>query len=218
MINFKTLTVGQMQTNCYILSDSSTGSVMIIDPGDDPEYIADTVSALAPVEVSVVATHGHFDHILGAYALTVNFQIPLHIHKNDLFLLDRMVQSAGYFLKLREIDPPPENIIEIDDGSKMTFGSAAPEILELPGHTPGSVGFFFPEAAVLFSGDVIFAAGDVGRTDFAYADKIWLDRSIRMILAMPADVKIYPGHGESTTVGEERRFHPQLTGRNNRIK
>lgn len=171
----ETLVVGSMATNCYVIDD------MIIDPGDDAEYI---MSHLTQKPSMIVATHGHFDHIMAAYALQLAYNIPFYIHEDDIFLLGRMQSSAKHFLGLKEVDPPPVPSKIID----LPF-------IHTPGHTPGSVCFYFKKENILFSGDTIFADGGVGRTDHEYSDKAALSRSIQTIFSLPPETKLFPGHG-----------------------
>lgn len=176
-MNIETLVVGQMATNCYIVDG------IIIDPGDDAEYI---MSHCKTKPTMIVATHGHFDHIMAAYALQLAYNIPFYIHKKDIFLLARMQSSAKHFLGLKDIDPPP-------------YPSEMKDIMYIhtPGHTPGSICLYFPKNNILFSGDTIFAGGAVGRTDHEYSDKAALSRSIQTILSLPPETKLFPGHGEA---------------------
>lgn len=183
----ETLVVGSMATNCYIAGG------MIIDPGDDAEYI---VSHLTVKPTMIVATHGHFDHIMAAYALQLAYNIPFYIHEDDIFLLGRMQSSAKHFLGLKEIDPPPVPT-KIKD---LPF-------IHTPGHTPGSICVYFKKDNVLFSGDTVFANGAVGRTDHEYSDKAALEQSVKKILSLSPATRIFPGHGEETIVQKEIRYH-----------
>jgi glyoxylase-like metal-dependent hydrolase (beta-lactamase superfamily II) len=183
----ETLVVGSMATNCYIAGG------MIVDPGDDAEYI---ISHLVTKPTMIVATHGHFDHIMAAYALQLAYNIPFYIHEEDIFLLSRMQSSAKHFLGLKDVDPPPVPS-KIKD---LPF-------IHTPGHTPGSMCVYFKKDKVLFSGDTIFAGGGVGRTDFSYSDKTALTRSILTILSLPPETKIFPGHGDETDVTHELQYH-----------
>ncbi len=176
-MKIETLVVGQMATNCYIADD------IIIDPGDDAEYIM----AHAKNPKMIVATHGHFDHIMAAYALQLAYSIPFYIHPDDIFLLATMQSSAKHFLGLRDVDPPP----------KPTPIENLP-FIHTPGHTPGSICLKFGNA--LFVGDTIFAHGAVGRTDFSYSDPVKLSESIQKIRSYPADTRLLPGHGEETHI------------------
>ena len=175
-MKIETLVVGQMATNCYIVGDA------IIDPGDDPEYI---ISHLSSKPKMIVATHGHFDHIMAAFAIQKAYNIPFYIHKDDIFLLRSMQSSAKHFLGLKDVDPPPKPA----PIQHLPF-------IHTPGHTPGSICLLFGDA--LFVGDTIFAGGAVGRTDYSYSDPLKLSESIKKILLYPPQTRILPGHGEET--------------------
>lgn len=178
----ETLVVGQMQTNCYIVDD------MIVDPGDDAEYI---ISHLTQKPSMIVATHGHFDHIMAARALQLAYNIPFYMHPDDNFLLSCMRSSAQHFLGLKEIDPPP-----------VATPIQNVQFFHTPGHTPGSICLKFGD--VLIVGDTIFADGGVGRTDHSYSSPEKLKESLAHILSLPPKTRILPGHGIETTVGKEK--------------
>lgn len=177
-MNIERLVVGQMATNCYIADD------IIIDPGDDPEYIMDHLRQKPRM---IIATHGHFDHIMGARAIQLAYNIPFFLHENDLFLLQNMQSSAKHFLGLKEVDPPP-----------VPSPLQGFNFIHTPGHTPGSI--CLPFGDVLIVGDTIFADGAVGRTDFSYSEPLKLVESIDKILSYPEDSRLLPGHGEETTI------------------
>lgn len=175
----KTLIVGSMATNCYIVNDE-----IIIDPGDDAEYI---MSHLTKKPSMIVATHGHFDHIMAAYALQLAYNIPFYIHEDDIFLLSRMQSSARHFLGLKDVDPPPTP-------SKIK----TPPFIHTPGHTPGSICLKFSDTLIV--GDTMFAGGGVGRTDFSYSDPRKLSISIKKIRSFPKNTRVLPGHGAEFTL------------------
>lgn len=172
------LVVGVMATNCYLIDD------MIIDPGDDAEYI---MSHIDEKPTKIVATHGHFDHIMSAFALQQAYNIPFYIHPDDIFLLQNMRSSAMHFLGLKDVDPAP-NPTPIEN---IRF-------IHTPGHTPGSICLEFEDGIIV--GDTIFAGGAVGRTDFSYSSKKDLESSIERILSYSKHTKLFPGHGESVTI------------------
>lgn len=186
-MNIQTLVVGQMATNCYIVQDGDAS--IIIDPGDDAEYIISHVDNPS----MIVATHGHFDHIMAAFAIQLAFNIPFYIHEDDMFLLANMQSSAKHFLGLKDVDPPPK---------------ASPikdfPFVHTPGHTPGSICLSFGDALIV--GDTIFAGGAVGRTDFSYSEPLKLSHSIKKILSYPPKTRLLPGHGEETTVELTKDF------------
>lgn len=173
-MNVQRLVVGQMATNCYLVD------TIIIDPGDDAEYIS---SHIKEPPTMIVATHGHFDHIMAAFALQTMYNIPFYIHPDDIFLLSRMQESARHFLGLSHIDPPPN----------PTPISTIPYV-HIPGHTPGSICLPFDD--ILIVGDTIFADGSVGRTDFAYSDTKKFMKSLKKVTSYPKNTRILPGHGE----------------------
>lgn len=203
------LTVGQMAAHCYIVSDPKTREGIIIDPGDDAEYISDTLLKLQVVPRMIVATHGHFDHLMAAYALKFSFGIPFGTHPDDAFLLGRMQDSAKHFLDLGYVDPPPSIDKNLSDGDVLGVGSVSLTVLHTPGHTPGSICLYEKSAKVLFTGDTIFREGHVGRTDHSYASGDLLRVSIRRILSYPRSTRVLSGHGEETTIGAEIGYHVQ---------
>jgi glyoxylase-like metal-dependent hydrolase (beta-lactamase superfamily II) len=153
---------------------------MIIDPGDDAEYI---MTHLSQKPSMIVATHGHFDHIMAAYAIQIAFNIPFYIHPKDIFLLKMMQSSAKHFLGLPHVDPPP-----IPTPIKNL------PFIHTPGHTPGSICLQLDD--ILIVGDTIFADGSVGRSDHSYSDPAKLSKSIGTIRSYPKNTRILPGHGE----------------------
>lgn len=201
-LNILTLPVGQMQENCYLVYDKKTLEAIIIDAGDDGDYIERIISDNRLVPQLIIATHGHFDHILAVTELKLAYNIPFKIHKDDEFLVKNMQNSAKHFLGITT-DPPP-----IIDGflapkSRIKIGGSKLEIIETPGHTPGSCCFYIKSENVLFTGDLLFADAAVGRTDFSYSNAKLLEKSLQKIFKLPPQTIIYSGHGKSSTLSEE---------------
>ena len=196
------LVVGQLQTNCYLAWDKETREGIIIDPGDDAEYILNRIKDLEVKPKMILATHGHFDHILAVLELKLAFKIPFLLHRKDLFLAKKAVSSAKFFTGDREALPPLVDKF-IKEGEKISFGKNEKlKVIETPGHSPGGVAFL--NRGVVFSGDTLFKQG-VGRTDFSYCSQADLIDSIENKLFKLSDETIvYPGHGEETTIGEEK--------------
>lgn len=209
MLRVTTFTVGQMATNCYLLSDSETRECVIVDPGDDAEYISDRITTLGLTPTHIIATHGHFDHIMAAFVLKINFDIPFLIHEKDRFLVNRMQSTAKHFLDVGECDPPPSIDRTIEHGDILDIGHIGVAIWALPGHTPGGIGLYEKKSGIMLTGDTLFADGAVGRTDHEYADRRLLKTSISKILHLPVFTRLLPGHGEESTVGAEVLFHVQ---------
>lgn len=208
MLRVTTLTVGQMATNCYLLSDPETQECVIVDPGDDAEYISDKITALGLTPTHIIATHGHFDHILSAFVLKINFGIPFLMSGLDRFLVDRMQSTAKHFLGV-VVDPPPTIDRSICGGDSLDVGHITVSVIALPGHTPGGIGLYEKKSGILLTGDTLFADGAVGRTDHEYADRMILKTSVLKILHFPISTRLFPGHGEESTVGAEQVFHVQ---------
>lgn len=201
------LATGGMASNCYLLVDKETAGMIIIDPGDDPEYIGETILRFHASPQAIVATHGHFDHILGGFTLQHAFRVPFYLNSKDMFLLGRMQESARYFLGVRDVDPPPNVTNDLLEGTEIRFGKNVLRSFPSPGHTPGSVSLTIKNRHVIFVGDVLFAGGGTGRTDFSYSDRKTLILSIRRIMKFPDETIVFSGHGEPTTVGKEKMYH-----------
>jgi hydroxyacylglutathione hydrolase len=206
MLTIVTCPVGQMQANCYILADNETHEALIIDPGDDGEYIIGKITERQLTPIAILATHGHFDHLMGALEVKLAFGIPFFIHKQDEFLLKQMQSSAEHFLGIRP-DPPANPDGYLEETQTIQLGQHNLSIIHTPGHTPGSVCFFNPTQHMLITGDLIFANGGVGRTDFSYSKPLELLESIHKVFLLPPETVIYPGHGGPSTLEEERIRH-----------
>jgi glyoxylase-like metal-dependent hydrolase (beta-lactamase superfamily II) len=206
-MRIETLVVGQLQTNCYLVWDEKTEEGIIIDPGDDAEYIINKLRDFNIKPVAILATHGHFDHLLAVNELKMAYKIPFMLHKKDLSLLGRTRESARYFTGL-DVGPAPKVDIFLKNKDQIKFGQEKLQVLETPGHSPGGVGFYSKDRGVLFSGDTIFQ-GSVGRTDFSYSSETDLLKSIKKIFKLPLDTRILPGHGPETTIEEEKENFKQ---------
>lgn len=203
MLKISKLQVGQLQTNCYLVIDGQ--EVVIIDPGDDADYIMRIVVDEDVKPVAIVATHGHYDHLLAVTELKLAYQIPFLMHKKDEFLLKRLISSAAHFSRIA-VDPPPKIDKYLKEDEKLAISHLKFDIIHTPGHTPGSISLYSKEAKTIFLGDVIFAGGGIGRTDFAYSNQADLVKSVKKILKLPKDTKVYCGHGEETTIGDLRKY------------
>ena len=188
--------VGPLEANCYLLADPETRDACLIDPGGNPPEIADSISRGGLKLRFVVNTHGHGDHI----AANSFFMAPIYIHRLDApFLTDPEKNLSAQFL-FRVKSPEASRLLE--DKETIILGNLAMEVIHTPGHTPGSICLKIGD--VIFSGDTLFRAG-IGRTDIPGGDGRSILESIRRRLFIYADdTVIYPGHGEPSTIGEER--------------
>lgn len=187
------LVVGSLQTNCYLCWDEKSQKAIIIDPGDDGDFIVQKILSLKLKPRLIIATHGHFDHVLAVTELKLAFNIPFLINRADLFLLNRASRTAQFFMGV-EADPslPADKFVK--KGDIIKFGKESLKVIETPGHTPGGIALY--TNGVLFSGDTIFADG-VGRTDFSYGLEEDLRKTIQKLLKFPSDTIVYPGHGDN---------------------
>ncbi len=202
-----TVSVGQMATNCYLLIDHEHSEAIVIDPGDDADYLSESLEKLKIKPRLLLATHGHFDHLMAARALQLNYQVPFLIGADDIFLVARMAETAKHFLGLTYVDPPPLVTQKLQDGQILAAGALKLQVLHTPGHTPGSVSFYLPQNQVIFVGDLFFAQGGVGRTDFSYSEGKALQSSLARIFLLPKATRVFPGHGPLTSLKREIRYH-----------
>ncbi len=205
-MKIETYSLGPMQTNAYLLRKDT--AVMIIDPVDDAAFLLEKAAEQSGQLEEIVATHGHFDHIMAVGEIQLTTKQPLYLSQKDQFLADRLNKTAEYFLGYDPVVLPPDSYADLSAGT-VQIGSFEFQVIETPGHTPGSVSLWFPSESVVFVGDLIFAQG-VGRTDFSYASSEDLIRSIRTILKLPEETTIYPGHGRETRVDLQQELHADL--------
>jgi glyoxylase-like metal-dependent hydrolase (beta-lactamase superfamily II) len=203
MLKIRRLPVGQLQTNCYLVSAGE--HAIIIDPGDDADYIQRIISDLEVKLTQIIATHAHYDHVLAVTELKLAYKIPFQMHKKDVFLLKRMRSSARHFSGI-SAGPTPKVDKYLDEGDDLEIGNCKLKIIYTPGHTPGSIALYSKELKIIFVGDVLFAGGGIGRTDFAYSNASDLENSIEKVLKLSDETVVYPGHGEDTIVEAAKGF------------
>ena len=200
-----TLPVGPLQTNCYLVVCTQTHDAALIDPGWNDPVISQAIAAHRARVRYVINTHAHFDHIGGNAALMKETGADFAIHPADLPLLR---ERGGADLWNIPIQPSPEPDRLLIPGHMLEIGALSFEVLYTPGHTPGHISLYEAAHKALFDGDVLFRRG-IGRADLPGSDPQQLLNSIRNVLfRLPDDVVVYPGHGPTTTIGEERRLNP----------
>jgi len=206
---FKSIVVGPMQVNAFVLACERTKKGIVIDPGENVPGILELVREDDIDIVEVVATHGHIDHIARATSLVSELGgVPFVIHPDDDFLVEHL-EDAGRLFGI-PTDPPPAIDRHINEGDTVTFGDEPLNVIHTPGHCPGNITLLWEGHAIV--GDVLFA-GSVGRTDLPGGDSEVLMRSIReRLLPLPDDTEVYPGHGSFTTIGHERATNPFIVG------
>ena len=213
MITVKRFTCNMLAENCYVVSDD-TNEAVVIDCGvmyDNEgtaiiQYIRD--NGLKPVHL--LCTHGHFDHCMGNGLIYREFGLKPEAHIGDQFLMENMAQQTADILGINlPMEVPPVGRY-FTDKDTITFGNHTLQILHTPGHTPGGVTYYCKEEGIAFSGDTLFRMS-IGRTDFEGGSYEQIVHSLQEVLAkLPADTKVYPGHGPETTVADEIRYNPYM--------
>ncbi len=203
----RTLTVGPFQENCYLLADGDTREAVLVDPGDEGARLVAAIEEGGLTLRAIWITHAHIDHVGGIAEVKRHADVPVYLHPLDRPLYDRVVeQGMKYGIRI-EAPPAPDHALA--DGDVLTVGALSFGVMHVPGHAPGHVAFV-GEGAV-FGGDCLFA-GSVGRTDLPLSDPRALERSLLRFAALPPATVVYCGHGPATTIGEECRSNPFLTG------
>lgn len=204
--------VTQFQQNCSLLICEQTHKAAVVDPGGDLALIRDAVKEQGVVLEKILLTHGHIDHCGGTAQLSKELDLPVEgPHIDDRFLIDDLPQQCLRFgfSQLQSFTPARW----LGGGDHVHFGKVELQVRHCPGHTPGHVIFFSREYRLALVGDVLFA-GSIGRTDLPRGDHATLIRSIRdQLWPLGADVTFIPGHGPTSTFGEERESNPFVADR-----
>lgn len=202
-MEIKTLVVGELDTNCYVVSDPVTKEAVVIDPGDDGSFILDYLQAKQLQVKYILNTHGHFDHMQAVDQLRAVTGAPFAIHVDDHeLLLEPQRTAKGMFI---DANPCKPSDFQLHNGDIIRFGNYQLKVIYTPGHSKGGCCFYKPEEKVCFSGDTLFRRG-VGRTDLYGGDFATLQHSIKKRMAEVDDAAdVYPGHGPKTVMGEERK-------------
>lgn len=208
-MNVLQLPLGPLQTNCYILSNDMNEAV-IFDPGEEAHVIFNVIEENKLKPLAILLTHAHFDHIGAVDDVRDEYNIPVYIHKYEAdWLTDGQKNGSELFMRNQSIFAREADHL-IEKEGKMEIGRFLFSIFETPGHSPGSVSFYCKEIKTVFSGDTLFE-GSIGRTDLPGGDHDQLIRSIKgKLLSLPDDVVVCSGHGETTTIGDEKRHNPFL--------
>ncbi len=211
MLKLHSFVFNPMQENTYLLSDEK-GQCIIIDPGcyfeEERKQLSDYISTNGLTPVMLLNTHCHLDHVFGNRYVADTYGLKLHLHEKEKKILQQAPLS-GMVWKF-PFEGYTGDLLFLEEGGKVTLGDDVLEVIFTPGHSPGSIGFYCAAQRFIISGDVLFYRG-IGRTDLQMSNAADLMVSIKeKLFALPDDVEVYSGHGQVTTIGDEKKENPFL--------
>ena len=195
MLKVHAMALGDYQTNCYIIHEETSKKCCILDPGYDADFILDKLDSLGLTLEAILLTHGHFDHVGAVKELAAETQCDVYIHPEDLSMPPMMTAGPLYYTHTYA------------EGDQLNLAGLTIGVLHTPGHTPGSVCLVTQNA--MFSGDTLFQ-GSCGRTDLPGGDWATIGKSLARLAALEGNFWVYPGHGPSTTLRDEKKYNPYM--------
>ena len=211
MLHLNVFLFSPIRENTYLLYDGS-GNCAVIDPGcyfqEEREALASFISGKGLKPVMLLNTHCHLDHVFGNRFVAETYGLPLHLHPLEQRMLE-LAPTSGLMWNL-PFDNYDGELVFLEPGKSIRIGTDELEVIFIPGHSPGSVGFYSRSQGFIVSGDVLFREG-VGRTDLPGGDLKVLSESIRQTLyTLPEETVVHSGHGPSTTIGWEKGHNPHV--------
>ncbi len=209
-MTIQAFTFNPFGTNCFVCHDG--GEAVIVDPSSSSEsehqVVREYVAKEGLTVTQILLTHAHIDHILGCAAMADAFSVGIFVHADDRIIYHAgPAQSSMFGVALDDL---PELQGTLNPGTPVQIGSTVWDVLHTPGHSPGSVSFHDADAGVVISGDVLFS-GSIGRTDlFGASLPVLMESIFQVLLPLGDSTVVHPGHGPSTTIGEERVHNPFL--------
>lgn len=207
-INTKTLVLGKVQSNCYIISRPNSGEAVVIDPGDSAYTIEKYLEKNDLECKAILLTHGHFDHVMAAPELKSMTNATIYAHEAEVELLKDPKLNASAYMGDKEISVQADILLK--DKEELSLAGLSWQVIYTPGHTIGGVCFYLPEEKMMFTGDTLFYES-IGRADLPTGNHHQLIESIQnQLFVLEATIELYPGHGRPTTIAHEKDNNPYL--------
>ena len=204
-IEIKSMTLGMVATNCYLIINKETKEALLIDPADNALRISNVIEENVCTLKAILLTHGHFDHIMALNELKKRYNVPVYAHEEEEDVLKQ--SSLNMSGMIGQIYTTQADVY-VKDGEHLKLAGLDVIVLYTPGHTKGGVCYYLPEEKVLMSGDTLFHCS-IGRTDFPTGSMSQLVRSVKeQLFVLPDDVQVYPGHDSVTSIGYEKQYNP----------
>ena len=204
-IEIKSMTLGMVATNCYLIINIENKEALLVDPADNALRISNVIEENGCTLKAILLTHGHFDHIMALNDLKKRYNVPVYAHEEEEDVLKQ--SSLNLSGSIGQIYTTQADVY-VKDGEHLKLAGLDVIVLYTPGHTKGGVCYYFPEEKVLMSGDTLFHCS-IGRTDFPTGSMSQLVRSVKeQLFVLPDDVQVYPGHDSVTSIGYEKQYNP----------
>lgn len=204
-IEIKSMTLGMVATNCYLIINKENKEALLVDPADNALRISNVIEENGCTLKAILLTHGHFDHIMALNDLKKRYNVPVYAHEEEEDVLKQ--SSLNLSGSIGQIYTTQADVY-VKDGEHLKLAGLDVIVLYTPGHTKGGVCYYFPEEKVLMSGDTLVHCS-IGRTDFPTGSMSQLVRSVKeQLFVLPDDVQVYPGHDSVTSIGYEKQYNP----------